>query len=92
MKTPDTPPAKSAKSALSTPPPFNADNADSAGVLSARIKKARAAGFALTHELCALSVELSRAGHEMRSVRAMRQYIVAVDLYIALESNVEGVP
>ena len=61
-------------------------------MLSARIKKGRAAGLALTHELCALSIELSRAGCEMRSVRAMRQYIVAVDLFLAIESNVEGLP
>lgn len=92
MKTPDTPPAKSAKSALSSPPPLNADNADNAGVLSARMKKGRAAGLDLTHELCALSIGLSRAGHEMRSVRAMRQYIRAVDLYLSIERNLEGLP
>lgn len=92
MKPPDTQPAKSAKSALSSPPALNADNAEIAGALSARIIKGRAAGLALTHELCALSIELSQAGHEMRSVRAMRQYIRAVDLYLSIERNLEGLP
>jgi len=92
MKTPANPSAKSAKSALSIPQPLNADNADNAGGLSARIDKGRAAAFALTHELCALSIELGQAGHEMRSVRAMRHYIRAVDLYLAIERNLEGLP
>jgi hypothetical protein len=92
MKAPDTQPAKSAKSALSSPPAINADNADIAGALSARIKKSRAAGLTLTNELCVLPIELSQAGHEMRSVRAMRQYIRAVDLFISIERNLEGLP
>jgi len=65
---------------------------DQTGELSARIEKSRAIALTLTSELCALSIELGQAGHEMRSLRAMRHYMRSVDLYLGIARNLERLP
>lgn len=92
MKTPDTPSAKSAKSALSLPQPVNADIADNAGELSVKIEEARAAALTLTDKLCELFMVLGSSGDDPKSHRAMRHYFRAVSLYLSIERNLEGLP
>ncbi len=87
MKQPDTPPAKSAKSALFIPPALDADNA---GELSEKINETKAAGLALTAKLCELSMTLAECGYRERSARALRHYFRAVDLHLSVERNLEG--
>lgn len=92
MKPPDTPPAKSAKSALSTPPALNADNADNAGELSEKINEVKTAGLDLTAKLCEVSMTLAECGYQKQSARALRQYFRAVELYLSVGRNLEGLP
>lgn len=90
MTTANTPSAKSAKSALFAPQPINADNADNAGEVSAKIKEAIDAALALTDKLCEVSMTLGECGYRKRSALALRQYFRAVDLYLSVERNLEG--
>jgi ethanolamine utilization cobalamin adenosyltransferase len=89
MKTPDTP---SAKSALSLPQPINADIADNAGELSVKVEEARAAALTLTDKTCEVFMALCSSGDKAKSYRAMRHYFRAVDLYLAIERNLEELP
>ena len=90
MKTQDTPSAKSAKSALFNPHPINADNADNAGEVSVKIKEARDSALSLTDKLCEVAMTLGECGYNERSRRALRHYFRAVDLYLSVERNLEG--
>lgn len=90
MKTADAPPSKSAKYALFVPQPINADNADNAGEVSVKIEEARDAALALTDKLCEVSMTLGECGYRKRSALALRQYFRAVDLYLSVERNLEG--
>ncbi len=87
MTTANTPSAKSAKSALFIPQPIDADNA---GEVSAKIKEARDAALALTDKLCEVSMTLAECGYRERSARALRQYFRAVDLFLSVERNLQG--
>lgn len=84
--------AKSAKSALSLPQPVNADIADNAGELSAKVEEARAAALTLTDKTCEVFMALCSSGDKAKSYRAMRHYFRAVDLYLSIERNLEGLP
>jgi hypothetical protein len=90
MTTANTPSAKSAKSALFIPQPIDADNADNAGEVSVKIKGARDSALALTDKLCEVSMTLAECGYRERSERALRQYFRAVDLFLSVERNLQG--
>jgi hypothetical protein len=92
MTTPASPSAKSAKSALFIPQPINADNADNAGELSVKIEEARAAALNLTDKTCEVFMALCSSGDKAKSYRAMRHYFRAVDLFFAIERNLEDLP
>ncbi len=87
MTTATTPSAKSAKSALFIPQRINAD---SAGEVSVKIKEARDSALVLTDKLCEVSMTLAECGYKKRSARALRQYLRAVDLYLSVERNLQG--
>ena len=89
MKTQETPPAKSA---LFIPQPVIADNADDAGELSVKIEETKAAALTLTDKLCNLYMVLGYSTDDPKSLRAMRHYFRAVDLYISIERNLEDLP
>jgi hypothetical protein len=57
-----------------------------------KIEEARAAALNLTDTTCEVFMALCSSGDKAKSYRAMRHYFRAVDLFFAIERNLEDLP